>query len=99
MSNIKKKVEQIKDTAQLHKRLKELSVKEGGAWSFDIMPFSNEVHFYRADSPSKLPDYLYESTTGFGNHPDGRIGYKGEIIGFSKSVKAREQNRGIGGDR
>lgn len=95
----KKKIEQIKDTAHLHKRLKELSIKEGGAWSFSIMPFSHEVHFISADSPSKIPDAYLDGTRGYGEYPKGRIGYKGELIGFSKAACIREQNRGMGGDR
>jgi len=99
MVKLKRKIEEIKDTAQLHKRLKELSIKEGGAWTFSIMPFSHEVHFVQADSPSKIPDSFFEATTQFGNYPEGRIGYKGEVIAFTKAARIREQNRGIGGDR
>jgi len=99
MAKLKKKIEQIRDTAQLHKKLIELSLKEGGAWTFAIMPFSHEVHFYGAESPSKLPDTFLESTRGNGEYPRGRIGYKGKIIGFSEKTFIREQNRGIGGDR
>lgn len=99
MAKYKKKIEEIRDTAQLHKRLKELSLKEGGAWAFVIMPFSHEVHFVGAESPSKLSDGLLDATRGNGEYPEGRIGYKGEIIGFSKAARIREQNRGIGGDR
>jgi hypothetical protein len=99
MTTLKKKVEQIHDTAQLHNRLVELSIKEGGAWTFSIMPFSHEVHFYGAASPSKLPDSFLESTRGHGDYPHGRIGYKGKIIVFSEKAYIREQNRGIGGDR
>jgi hypothetical protein len=99
MAKLKRKVEEIKDTAQLHKRLKELSIKEGGAWTFSILPFSHDVHFVSADSPSKIPDSYFDGTTQFGHYPEGRIGYKGEIVGFTKAARIREQNRGIGGDR
>jgi hypothetical protein len=99
MAKLNSKREMIKDTEHLHKRLKELSVKEGGAWSFSITPFSHEVTFFGAPSPSKLPDYLIEQTRQYGEYPNGRIGYKGEIVGFSKAAKIRDQNRGIGGDR
>jgi hypothetical protein len=98
MAKLRKHVELVKDTEQLHRRLIELSVKEGGAWSFTIMPFSHEVHFFGADSPSKLPDSLMESTRNWGKYPIGRIGYKGKLIGFSEKVFIREQNRGIGRD-
>jgi hypothetical protein len=95
MVKLRKKVEEIEDTKQLNKRLIELSVKEGGAWSFSIMPFSHEVHFYGADSPSKLPDYLLTESSGMGNYPRGRIGYKGKIQGFTEASYIREQNRGF----
>lgn len=99
MTKLRKKIEHIRDTEQLHKRLIELSLKEGGAWTFSIMPFSHEVHFYGAASPSKLPDSFLESTRKLGFYPRGRIGYKGKIIGFSEKAFIREQNRGIGSDR
>jgi len=96
MAKSKQKREIIKDTQHLHKRLKELSIKEGGAWSFSITPFSHEVTFFGAESPSKLPDYLIHETSQCGEYPNGRIGYKGEIVGFTKAAKIREQNRGLG---
>jgi hypothetical protein len=99
MKKIKKKQETIRDTAHLHKRLIELSIREGGAWSFAITPFSHEVTFFGADSPSKLPDYLLAETRGMGDYPKGRLAYKGKLQGFSEAAYLREQNRGIGGDR
>jgi len=99
MAKLIEKTEQITDTNQLHDRLKELSLKEGGAWSFSITPFSHEVVFVRAGVPSGIPDQYLEFTRGCGEYPRGRIGHKGKIIGFSEAVWIREQNRGVGGDR
>ena len=89
-------VETILDTATLNKRLVELSKQHGGAWVFSIMPFSHETRFYQYKSPSKVPDHFYDLTRGIGAYPEGRIGYKGKMVGFTKAAIIREQQRGWG---
>jgi hypothetical protein len=70
--------------------LKELS-EDGQAWSYFVMPFSTEVHFVSAKSPCKVKDE-YLSSSG------NRIGWKGEIVGFTPSAHARENRRAFGRD-
>ena len=83
-------IEEIKDLSHLESRLKELSL-DGRAWSYSIMPFSHTTRFYASSSISKLPDWLIELS-------GGRVGYKGQIVGFSNAAQIREQNRGMGHD-
>ena len=83
------KVMQIRDQDHLHATLKELSLKEGGAWTFVVMPFSHEVRFRQFKSPSSVPDIYHDQS-------HNRIGYKGEVVPFTNAARIREQNRGLG---
>ena len=73
----------------LDARLIELSITEGGAWIADVMPFSKRVTFKQYPSPSQVPDHYHDLTMN-------TMAYKGQLRGFTKAAKIREQNRGIG---
>ena len=84
--------EEIADDAALTARLCELSRTDGGAWCYTIRPFSHTVRFVKFSSPCRVPDGLLGMQWGTA----GQIGYKGEIVPFTKAAGIREQNRGIG---
>lgn len=74
--------------------LKRLSSQHGGAWTYHMLPFSqpgDKATFTRHESPSKVPDRLFDIT-------HGRIGYKGGVTPFTKAAIIREHNRGITGE-
>jgi len=79
----------IKDEVELLETLKALSIEHGGAWVFSIKPFSHETTFEQFASPSKVPDGFHDITSN-------TMAHKGEIRGFTKAARRREQNRGIG---
>lgn len=78
-----------KDEDHLIKILKDLSMS-GGAWVYIIKPYdaNHETEFSQYDNPSSVPDYFIDLTRG-------KIGYKGNIVGFTRAAKRREQNRGV----
>jgi len=82
----------MKDKTQVLKKLKELSLKYGGAWVYNVMPFSHDTRFTQFSSPSKVPDSWYDIS-------HNQIGYKGKIVSFSKAAQYREQKRCYSGDR
>jgi len=86
---LSKIVEEIADENALEERLKELSIAPGGAWCYSILPFAHTTTFAQFKSPSRVPDYMHD-------HARNRIGWKGEIVPFTKAARIREQNRGLG---
>ena len=86
---LSKIVEEIADENALEERLKELSITPGGAWCYSIRPFMHTVTFVQFKTPCKVPDHMHD-------HACNRIGWKGEIVPFTKAARIREQNRGIG---
>jgi len=73
----------MEDKPQVIKKLKELSLKYGGAWVYSVMPFGGDT---------KVPDSWYDTS-------HNQIGYKGKIVPFSKAAQYREQKRGYSADR
>jgi len=82
----------MKDKAQVLKTLKDLSLKYGGAWAYNVLPFSHNTRFIQFASPSKIPDSYFEIS-------HNQIGYKGRIVPFTKATQYREQQRGYSADR
>lgn len=82
----------MEDKPQVLKELKELSLKYGGAWVYDVLPFSHDTKFVQYVSPSKVPDSWY----GISHN---QIGYKGKIVPFTEAAQYREQKRGYSADR
>ena len=72
--------------------LKSLSLKYGGAWVYNVLPFSHDTRFAQFVSPSKIPDSWFDIS-------HNQIGYKGKIISFPKAAQYREQQRGYTADR
>ena len=82
----------VNDSKELIDLLKSISKEKGGAWIFEIVPFSHDTYFIHFENPSSVPDYFIDSTKN-------RIGYNGKIVPFSKAAQIREQNRGYTADR
>lgn len=91
MAKPKVVVKQMRDSAHVKKTLKELSLKHGGAWVYNVLPFSHTTRFLRFQSPSQVPDSFYEIS-------HNQIGWKGKIVPFSKAAQYREQQRGYSKD-
>jgi len=89
---LKKITREIKDTAELIKTLKSFSIKYGGAWVPSIVPFTHTTEFYKYQSPSKVPDYMFDIARN-------RIGWKGKIVEFTEAAQIREEQRAYSGDR
>jgi hypothetical protein len=87
---------EVKNINEVYANLLRLSL-EGGAWAFSILPFSGTVSFYRYDSPSKVPDWFYDSMRT-NEYPNGAIGWRGGIVPFTKAAVIRDQQRGYGRD-
>ena len=83
---------EIKDTPELNKELKVLSLKYGGAWAFSVSPFTHITTFHKFASPSKVPDHMYDISKG-------RLGHKGKLVSFAEAAQQRERERGYSGDR
>jgi len=86
--------ETIFNVTALIKRLKTLSLKYGGAWTFSRIGFTNKITFIQFKNPSSVPDEYIERTNMFlldYNH--GIIGHKGIIKGFTNASIIREDNR------
>jgi hypothetical protein len=79
----------IKNETELMDTLKKLSVESGGAFVFAIKPFSHEVTFEQFKNPSSVPDQFIDLTRN-------TMAFRGEIRGFTKAARRREQNRGLG---
>ena len=79
---------EIKDEEELLNKLKDLSLN-GGAWVYTILPFSHTTNFSQYKNPSSVPDYYKDLSRN-------RIGWKGQVIEFTKAAQIREQNRGLG---
>ena len=88
----KRIIRTVKTSNEITDTLKKLSIKDGGAWAYFVLPFTHTVHFLQFQSPSKVPDHFIETT-------QNRIGYKGKIVSFSEAAQIREQNRGYSADR
>ena len=73
--------------AEVDSAVRKLEAAEGGAFAFTNT--FGLIAIYRAQSPSKLPDFL----AGEGIK---KLYYKGEWRDFSEAVIIREQNRGLG---
>ena len=67
---------------------------DGGAWVAMRKPFSSEVEFRRYQSPSRIPDRIYDLCRPLAEEPP--VGYRGGLTGFTPAAKIREQNRAIG---
>ena len=84
---------EIRNIEHVYELLKQYSTTEGGAWGWSIMPFSHTCRFYKYDSPSKVPfaelDFMRTN-----EYEKGAIGWKGQIIPFSKAQIIRDQQRG-----
>ena len=70
----------------------ELSRRYGGAWVYNVLPFTHTVIFSQYKSPSSVPDHHFEIC-------HNQIGYKGKIVSFSDAAQWREQQRGYSADR
>jgi hypothetical protein len=81
----------ISDERELMSTLVKLSKQYGGAWVFNIVPFSHKTHFLQYKNPSSVPDYFSDWT-------HNRMAYQGKIRGFTPGAIHREQQRGYGGD-
>ena len=89
---LKEITKEVKDEFELYKLLKEYSLQYGGAWVFDIVPFSHKTHFRMYKNKSSVPDYYIDFT-------HGKIAVKGQITGFTAGAVYRENQRGYSGDR
>ena len=79
----------IQNQQGLESMLQELSSKQGGAWVAVRRGFSIRFTFLQFKSPSAVPDSFYDLS-------DNQIGYKGEIVGFTRAAVQREHNRALG---
>lgn len=84
------RTEDITTWDEVQNRLKSLSIS-GGAWIASRWPYSMTIHFYRFQSPCRVPDQYYDGC-------QGQIGWRGQIVQFTKAARRREQNRGFGSD-
>lgn len=74
----------------LEKCLRSLSAEFGGAWVFWLPAFATPTdpcEFICYKSPSRVPD-------SFMNRYE-LMGYKGELVPFTRGARIREQNRGL----
>ena len=89
--------EEVRDAQHIYALLKQYSATEGGAWGWHILPFSHTCRFFKYASPSRVPfDMMDWMRTN--EYPQGAIGYKGQIVAFSKAQVIRDQQRGYGKD-
>lgn len=79
----------IQNQQTLESTLQELSTEHGGAWVAVRRGFSIRFTFLQYKCPSAVPDSFYDLS-------DNQIGYKGEIVGFTRAAVQRERNRALG---
>jgi hypothetical protein len=87
-------IENITSWEALGNRLCELS-RDGGAWTFTTIPFSNSVNIIHASNPSRLPDHASEDCISFAMPWKSKpVGWKGKLTTFSQAALIRQDNRG-----
>ena len=88
---------EVRDINHIYELLKQYSLIEGGAWGWHVMPFSHECRFFKYDTPSRVP-YSEMDFMRTHEYEKGAIGWKGQIVPFSKAQVIRDQQRGYGKD-
>jgi len=92
MNKLRELTYTLTNSKEVQAKQLELSIKYGGAWTYDVLPFTTTVLFAQFKSPSNVPDSYFDIC-------HNQIGYKGQIVPFTDAAQYREHQRGYSGDR